>query len=435
MINMVSIIEKKKNGLELSEEEIRGFVKGVTDGSIPDYQTSALLMAICLQGMNKQETFTLTDAMLHSGQTMDLTAIKGIKVDKHSTGGVGDKTSLIVAPIAASCGVPISKMSGRGLGFTGGTVDKMESIPGFRIQLSPEEFLHAVETSGMSIVGQTQDVAPADKKLYALRDVTATVNNISLISSSIMSKKLASGSDAIVLDVKCGHGSFNKTQEAADELGKYMVEIGTNAGKKVVAVITDMNQPLGDAVGNSVEVIEAINTLKCQGPADMTELALTLAGYMIYCGQKASTPEEGRAMAEDALKSGRALETLKKFIKAQGGDPTCVDDYSMFKQPKFTAELKAAEDGFITEIIADTIGLASQHLGAGRKTKEDAIDLSAGIILKKKVGAPVKAGDVIAVLYSDDEDKLAAGLKEAASAYSYGCEAPEIPALVKNVIQ
>lgn len=435
MINMVEIIEKKKCGQELTEEEIRSFIKGVTEGSIPDYQTSALLMAICLRGMSKQETFILTDAMLHSGQTMDLSEIKGTKVDKHSTGGVGDKTSLIVAPIAASCGVPIAKMSGRGLGFTGGTVDKMESIPGFKIQLSPAEFLEAVETAGMSIVGQTQDVAPADKKLYALRDVTATVNNISLISSSIMSKKLASGSDAIVLDVKCGHGSFCKTQEAAEELGRYMVEIGSQAGKKVVAVITDMNQPLGDAVGNSLEVMEAMDTLKGKGPKDMTELALVLSGYMIYCGGKAASPEEGRRMAEEALNSGRALETLRKFIGAQHGDPMCIDDYSLFKQPKLSAELKADENGYITEIIADTIGLASQHLGAGRKTKEDEIDLSAGIVLKKKVGAEVKAGEVLAVLYSDDEEKLALGLKEAACAYTIGSAAPEIPALVKNVIQ
>lgn len=435
MINMVEIIEKKKCGQELTEEEIRSFIKGVTEGSIPDYQTSALLMAICLRGMSKQETFILTDAMLHSGQTMDLSEIKGIKVDKHSTGGVGDKTSLIVAPIAASCGVPIAKMSGRGLGFTGGTVDKMESIPGFKIQLSPAEFLEAVETAGMSIVGQTQDVAPADKKLYALRDVTATVNNISLISSSIMSKKLASGSDAIVLDVKCGHGSFCKTQEAAEELGRYMVEIGSQAGKKVVAVITDMNQPLGDAVGNSLEVMEAMDTLKGKGPKDMTELALVLSGYMIYCGGKAASPEEGRSMAEEALNSGRALETLRKFIGAQHGDPMCIDDYSLFKQPKLSAELKADENGYITEIIADTIGLASQHLGAGRKTKEDEIDLSAGIVLKKKVGAEVKAGEVLAVLYSDDEEKLALGLKEAAGAYTIGSAAPEILALVKNVIQ
>ena len=435
MIDMVSIIEKKKTGHALSEEEIRGFVKGVTDGSIPDYQTSALLMAICCQGMTRQETFTLTDAMLHSGQTMDLSEIKGIKVDKHSTGGVGDKTTLIVAPIAAACGVPIAKMSGRGLGFTGGTIDKLESIPGFRVQLSPEEFLNTVETAGMSVVGQTQDVAPADKKLYALRDVTATVNNISLISSSIMSKKLASGSDAIVLDVKCGQGSFNKTQKAAEDLGRLMVDIGTDAGKKVVAVITDMDQPLGNAVGNSLEVMEAIDTLKGKGPADMTELALTLSGYMIYCGQKADSPEEGRRKAEEALGSGRALDVFRKFVTMQGGDASCADDFGIFKQPLHKAELKAAESGYIAGIQADSIGLASQHLGAGRRTKEDSIDLSAGILLKKKVGDPIESGETLAILYSDSEEKLANGLKEAGSAYTYAAEAPKRPVLIKEIIE
>ena len=435
MIDMVSIIEKKKAGQALTDEEIRGFVAGVTDGSIPDYQTSALLMAICFQGMDRRETFCLTDAMLHSGQTMDLREIKGIKVDKHSTGGVGDKTTLIVAPIAAACGVPIAKMSGRGLGFTGGTIDKLESIPGFRVQLTPEEFLETVETAGMSVVGQTHDVAPADKKLYALRDVTGTVNNISLIASSIMSKKLASGSDAIVLDVKCGQGSFNKTQKAAEDLGRLMVDIGTDAGKKVVAVVTDMDQPLGDAVGNSLEVIEAIDTLKGKGPRDMTELALTLSGYMIYCGQKASSPEEGRRKAEEALTSGKALDVFRKFVTMQSGNAACVDDYGIFKQPLYKAEAKASGSGYVAGIKADSIGLASQHLGAGRKTKEDAIDLSAGILLLKKVGDPVEAGEPVAVLFSDDEEKLAAGLAEAESAYTFCADQPELPVLIKEIIE
>ena len=435
MIDMVNIIEKKKAGQALSEEDIRGFVKGVTDGSIPDYQTSALLMAICFQGMDRAETFCLTDAMLHSGQTMDLKEVKGVKVDKHSTGGVGDKTTLIVAPLAAACGVSIAKMSGRGLGFTGGTIDKLESIPGFRVQLSPEEFLQTVETAGMSVVGQTQDVAPADKKLYALRDVTGTVNNISLIASSIMSKKLASGSDAIVLDVKCGQGSFNKTQKAAEDLGRLMVDIGTDAGKKVVAVITDMDQPLGNAVGNSLEVIEAIDTLKGKGPADITELALTLAGYMIYCGRKAASPEEGRRMAEEALTSGKALDVFRKFVTMQGGDVSCVDDYSVFKQPLFKGEAKAGAGGHVAGIKADSIGLASQHLGAGRKTKEDAIDLSAGILLLKKVGDTIENGEPVAILFSDSEEKLAAGIAEAESAYTFSAEKPETPILIKEIIE
>ena len=435
MFDMIETIETKKTGQELSEEQIRGFVSGVTEGSIPDYQTSALLMAICLKGMTRRETFILTDAMLHSGQTMDLFDIKGVKVDKHSTGGVGDKTSLIVAPIAAACGVPIAKMSGRGLGFTGGTIDKMESIPGFRVQLSPEEFLHAVEYAGMSIVGQTQNVAPADKKLYALRDVTATVNNISLIASSIMSKKLASGSDAIVLDVKCGQGSFNKTQQAAEDLGRLMVDIGTDAGKKVVAVITDMNQPLGCAVGNSLEVMEAIDTLKGKGPADMEELALVLSGWMVYCGKRADSPEEGRTKAEDALRSGRALNVLKRFIEAQGGDPSVIENYALFKQPLLKAELRAEKGGFVTDIAADGIGLSSQHLGAGRKTKEDPIDLSAGILLLKKVGDRIEKGESLAILYSDCEEKLAEGLKEAAAAYTVGAEAPEKAPLIREIIE
>ncbi|MBR5641288.1 MAG: thymidine phosphorylase [Firmicutes bacterium] len=434
-MDMVNIIEKKKAGQALSEEDIRGFVKGVTDGSIPDYQTSALLMAICFQGMDRAETFCLTDAMLHSGQTMDLKEVKGVKVDKHSTGGVGDKTTLIVAPLAAACGVSIAKMSGRGLGFTGGTIDKLESIPGFRVQLSPEEFLQTVETAGMSVVGQTQDVAPADKKLYALRDVTGTVNNISLIASSIMSKKLASGSDAIVLDVKCGQGSFNKTQKAAEDLGRLMVDIGTDAGKKVVAVITDMDQPLGNAVGNSLEVIEAIDTLKGKGPADITELALTLAGYMIYCGRKAASPEEGRRMAEEALTSGKALDVFRKFVTMQGGDVSCVDDYSVFKQPLFKGEAKAGAGGHVAGIKADSIGLASQHLGAGRKTKEDAIDLSAGILLLKKVGDTIENGEPVAILFSDSEEKLAAGIAEAESAYTFSAEKPETPILIKEIIE
>lgn len=435
MIDMVTIIEKKKTGQQLSEEEIRGFVKGVTEGSIPDYQVSALLMAICFQGMDRQETFCLTDAMLHSGQTMDLQEIKGVKVDKHSTGGVGDKTTLIVAPIAAACGVPIAKMSGRGLGFTGGTIDKLESIPGFRVQLSPEEFLHCVEEAGMSVVGQTQDVAPADKKLYALRDVTATVNNISLIASSIMSKKLASGSDAIVLDVKCGQGSFNKTQKAAEDLGRLMVDIGTDAGKKVVAVITDMDQPLGNAVGNSLEVIEAIDTLKGKGPKDITELALTLAGYMIYCGRKAASPEEGRKKAEDALASGKALDVFRKFVRLQGGDASCADDYSVFKQPLYRSEVCGNASGFVSSIAADNIGLASQHLGAGRRTKEDSIDLSAGILLLKKVGDTIENGEPFAVCYSDSEEKLAEGVAEAQAAFSVSADRPQIPVLIKEIIE
>ena len=331
-MNMVDIIQKKKEGRALSDDEIRWFVDGYVSESIPDYQISALLMAIYFKGLSKEETFCLTDAMHYSGDTVDLSPVSGIKVDKHSTGGVGDKTTLVVAPLAAALGVPIAKMSGRGLGFTGGTVDKMESIPGFRTSLESSEFLDQVNTIGMSVIGQTAHITPADKKLYALRDVTATVDSFGLIASSIMSKKLASGSDAIVLDVKVGNGAFMENQHDAEILAELMVEIGNNAGRRTVAVITEMGQPLGKAVGNSLEVIEAIETLKGKGPADITELAERLSGIMIYLGGKAKTPEEGLEMAKEALADGRGLAKLREFISAQGGNPKVIEDYTLFPQ-------------------------------------------------------------------------------------------------------
>lgn len=433
-MNIVDIITKKRDGGKLSKEEIEFFVNGYTKGEIPDYQASALLMAIYFQKMDKEETFQLTDVMRRSGDTIDLTAITGIKVDKHSTGGVGDKTTLIVAPLVAACGVPIAKMSGRGLGFTGGTVDKMESIPGFKTAMEPEEFLAQVNSIGMAVIGQTGHIAPADKKIYALRDVTGTVENLSLISSSIMSKKLAAGSDAIVLDVKCGDGAFMKTPEDASALGKTMCEIGQAAGKKTVALITDMNQPLGQAVGNSLEVIEAIETLKGQGPADITELSLRLAGTMIYVGGKASSVEEGDAMAKDALESGRGLDKLRQFIAAQGGNPQVVDDYSLFGPAKLSLDIVSDSYGFVQKIKAESIGLASQHTGAGRLRKEDPVDLSAGIYLHKKVGDKVAAGDVLATAYGNDQAKLEIGAAEAMRAFVIGDDAPEKEALVKEVL-
>lgn len=433
-MNIVDIITNKRDGGKLSKEEIEFFVNGYTKGEIPDYQASALLMAIYFQKMDKEETFQLTDVMRRSGDTIDLTAITGIKVDKHSTGGVGDKTTLIVAPLVAACGVPIAKMSGRGLGFTGGTVDKMESIPGFKTAMEPEEFLAQVNSIGMAVIGQTGHIAPADKKIYALRDVTGTVENLSLISSSIMSKKLAAGSDAIVLDVKCGDGAFMKTPEDASALGKTMCEIGQAAGKKTVALITDMNQPLGQAVGNSLEVIEAIETLKGQGPADITELSLRLAGTMIYVGGKASSVEEGDAMAKDALESGRGLDKLRQFIAAQGGNPQVVDDYSLFGPAKLSLDIVSDSYGFVQKIKAESIGLASQHTGAGRLRKEDPVDLSAGIYLHKKVGDKVAAGDVLATAYGNDQAKLEIGAAEAMRAFVIGDDAPEKEALVKEVL-
>lgn len=417
-MNINDIIAKKRDGYELSREEIEFFINGYTAGDIPDYQASALLMAIYIRGMTDDEIFALTDAMKNSGDIVDLSEINGIKVDKHSTGGVGDKTTLVIAPIAASCGVPIAKMSGRGLGFTGGTVDKMESIPGMHTSLEPSEFIKQVNDTGMAVIGQTAQVAPADKKLYALRDVTATVGSLGLITSSIMSKKLASGSDAIVLDVKYGDGAFMKTVEDAEKLGTMMVNIGRKFGKKMVAVISGMNQPLGRAVGNSLEVKEVIETLKGNGPSDLTELSLNLAGIMIYLGEKAESPEAGKETAKRAIESGSALAKFAEFIAAQGGDPEVINDMRLFKPAKYCIDVTSDADGFVKELPAQRIGLASQHAGAGRLTKEDDIDMSAGIYLYKKAGDSVKKGDVLASVFGNDEDKVKSAAGEAAAAYS-----------------
>ncbi len=433
-MNMVTLIQKKKDGQELSREEIQWFIDGYVAGNIPDYQVSALLMAIYFQGLSKEETVELTQAMRYSGDTINLSPIKGIKVDKHSTGGVGDKTTLVVAPLASACGVPIAKMSGRGLGFTGGTVDKMESIPGFRTALEPSEFLNQVNEIGMAVIGQTAHITPADKKLYALRDVTATVDNFGLIASSIMSKKLAAGSDAIVLDVKVGDGAFMENLEDAVTLASLMVEIGNSAGRRTVAAITEMGQPLGKAVGNSLEVIEAIETLKGCGPADITELALKLSGIMVYLGGKAASPEEGMQRTEAALKDGSGLSQLRRFIEAQGGNPAVVDDYSLFPQHAVEKELRAEASGYVSRIEARRIGLASQHTGAGRATKEDTVDLSAGVYVHKKVGDAVEAGDVLATFYGNDEAKVEAAVQEAARAFAIGSQPVEAPKLIKEII-
>ncbi len=433
-MNMVHMIQKKKEGQVLTREEIQWFIKGYVAGDIPDYQASALLMAIYFQGLNREETFQLTDAMRYSGDTIDLSPINGVKVDKHSTGGVGDKTTLVVAPLASACGVPIAKMSGRGLGFTGGTVDKMESIPGFRTSLEPQEFLDQVNETGMAVIGQTAHITPADKKLYALRDVTATVDNFGLIASSIMSKKLAAGSDAIVLDVKVGDGAFMENLEDAKVLAGLMVDIGTDAGRRTVAAITEMGQPLGLAVGNSLEVIEAIETLKGKGPADITELALKLSGIMVYLGGMADSPEEGMEKTRKALEDGSGLERLRQFIQAQGGNPAVVDDYSLFPQHSVECQLVAEEDGYVASIEARKIGMASQQTGAGRATKEDDIDLSAGILLCRKVGDEVKAGDVLAVFYGNDEAKMEAAVAMAAEAFTISSQPVEAPQLIKEII-
>lgn len=435
-MNMVEIICKKRDGFELTREEIEYFVEGYTEGNIPDYQASALLMAIYFNGMTDEEIFSITRAMKVSGDIIDLSAIEGIKVDKHSTGGVGDKTTLIVGPITAACGVPVAKMSGRGLGHTGGTVDKLESIEGFKVALDSADFINQVNTIGISVIGQTAKVARADKKLYALRDVTGTVESLGLIASSIMSKKLASGANAILLDVKCGDGAFMKDIEGAEALADMMCRIGADDGVPTAAAITDMSQPLGNAVGNALEVIEAIDTLKCKGPRDITELSIALAGNMIYLGGKADSPEDGIAKAKEALESGAALSKFREFIEAQGGNGNVTDDYSLFAQAEFKADLVADEsfEGYVAEIKAGTIGNASQHLGAGREKKEDDIDMAAGIYLHKKVGDKVEAGDVLATLYTNDEAKLEKAIEEAISAYTISTDPVEVPVLIKKYV-
>lgn len=403
-MRMTDIILKKREGEVLSKEEIQYFIQNYTNGTIPDYQASALLMAICFQGMNKLEIKELTDAMLHSGETIDLSSIPGVKCDKHSTGGVGDKTSLVVGPLVASCGVKIAKMSGRGLGHTGGTLDKLESIPGFCISLSEEDFMKQVRETGIAIVGQTKELVPADKKLYALRDVTATVESIPLISSSIMSKKLASGSDAILLDVKCGAGAFMKDLRQAQELARTMVEIGKDMGRDTRAEITDMDQPLGYAVGNSLEVIEAVHTLLGNGPEDFKELCLESSATMLEQAHVVKTHAEGRRLVEEKILDGSAFAKLKEMVEAQGGDSSYLDDVSKFPTTKYQVDIISSCDGYVERIDALKIGETAMHLGAGRATKESSIDLAAGLLLHKKIGDFVKKGEALLTLYTNLED-------------------------------
>ena len=403
-MRMVDIIEKKRDGQELSTEEIKFIINGYTDGSIPDYQMSALTMAIYFKGMTEKERADLTMAMVKSGDEIDLSQIEGIKVDKHSTGGVGDTTTLVLGPLVAAVGVPIAKMSGRGLGHTGGTIDKLESVKGFHVEIENNEFIELVNKNKIAIIGQSGNLTPADKKLYALRDVTATVDSIPLIASSIMSKKIAAGADAIVLDVKTGAGAFMKTLEDSRELAKAMVQIGNNVGRRTMAVISDMSQPLGFAIGNALEVKEAIDTLKGEGPEDLTELCLTLGSHMVYLAEKASSLEEARTMLENVIKDGSALEKLKVFISSQGGDAQVVDDPLKMPQAQYTYELEAKEDGYISEIIADEVGTAAMLLGAGRATKESMIDLAVGLVLRKKIGDQVKKGESLVTIYSNFVD-------------------------------
>lgn len=403
-MRMVDIIEKKRDGQELTTAEINFFIEGYTKGEIPDYQASALAMAIYFQDMNDRERADLTRAMVESGDTIDLSAIDGIKVDKHSTGGVGDTTTLVLAPLVASLGVPVAKMSGRGLGHTGGTIDKLESIAGFHVELTREQFIDLVNRDKVAVIGQSGNLTPADKKLYALRDVTGTVNSIPLIASSIMSKKIAAGADAIVLDVKTGDGAFMKTQEDAEELAHAMVRIGNHVGRKTIAIISDMSQPLGFAIGNALEVKEAIETLQGKGPKDLTELVLTLGSQMVILAGKAKTSEEAKEMLLDAIHSGKALAKFKEFLANQGGDASIVDDLTKLPQAKYKIELPAKQSGYISRMVADEIGVASMILGAGRATKEDVIDLAVGLVLHKKVGDKVEEGESILTIYSNREN-------------------------------
>ena len=431
----VDLIQKKKNGETLTKEEIDFMITDYVAGKIPDYQMSAMLMAIYFNGMENEELAAFTLAMRDSGDLVDLSPIEGIKVDKHSTGGVGDKTTLIVGPIVAACGVPVAKMSGRGLGFTGGTLDKLESISGFRIDLSAAEFFETVKKTGISVIGQTGNLAPADKLLYALRDVTATVDSIPLIAASVMSKKLAAGSDKIVLDVTTGSGAFMKNTRDAKKLAKHMVAIGNHAGKETGAILTGMEEPLGFAIGNNMEVKEAIEVLKGDGPEDVKEVSVALAGMMLSLGLENVSHSQGKRMAKKALSSGQAFEKFKEMVQAQGGDIRYVEHPEFFERDAFEGEVLAAEDGFLSGMDTEKIGVAAGLLGAGRETKDSVIDMSAGIYLEKKIGDTVKKGEPIAICYAGTKEKLNRGMAMFESSIRYSKEAPRIPKLIVDIIR
>lgn len=433
-MQMTDLIAKKRDGGKLTRDEIEYMIQGYTRGEIPDYQMSAMCMAIYFVGMESDEILALTLAMEHSGDTLDLSPIVGIKGDKHSTGGVGDKTSLILCPMVAACGVKIAKMSGRGLGHTGGTIDKLESFPGFSTSLTDEEFFNNVNKLGIAIIGQTADLDPADKKLYALRDVTGTVPSVPLIASSIMSKKLASGADVIVLDVKCGSGAFMKTEEEARVLAETMVEIGKGAGRKVAACITDMDQPLGRYVGNALEVKEAISVLKGETKGDLLELCLTLGSCILTLGGMAKDNAEARVMLQNAVDSGAALEKLGDFIAGQGGDRNDVTDTSRLPAARVIAEAKSPVSGYVAHIEADEVGMVSMHLGGGRATKESEIDLSVGVILRKKVGEYVTAGEVLGEIHAANEADAEKAAEALIVCYEFTDKAVETPKLIKQVI-
>lgn len=433
-MRMYDIIHNKRNGEELSDEEIKFFVDGYTAGSIPDYQAAALAMAIYFRGMSDRETVCLTKCIAESGDTVDLSRFGTLSVDKHSTGGVGDKTSLIVAPTVAALGAKVAKMSGRGLGHTGGTVDKLESIPGYRTTISSEEFLNQVEKIGIALIGQSGNLTPADKKLYALRDVTATVDSIPLITSSIMGKKIAAGSHSIVLDVKVGSGAFMKTEEAARKLAKEMVRIGHGAGRKTAAVISEMDEPLGFSVGNALEVIEAIDTLKGNGPKDLEDLCVALGSYMLVSAGKADSLEEAADKLRGTLKDGSAYEKMIEFVTAQGGSREDVENPQRLLHATYTDTITAPKTGYIAHIQSEEVGLAAMTAGGGRETKDSVIDLSAGIVLNKKVGDFVKENEPLARLYANDKVKLEAAKKRLAGAYSFSEEPVPARPLIHGVI-
>lgn len=432
-MRMIDLIERKKRAGQLREEEIRYFIREFTAGTIPDYQAAALLMAICFTGMTEQETAWMTDAMARSGDQVDLSSVPGVKVDKHSTGGVGDKTTLILAPLVASCGVPVAKMSGRGLGHTGGTVDKLEAIPGFRTFLDRETFLKNVREIGVCVAGQSGNLAPADKKLYALRDVTATVDSIPLIAASVMSKKIAAGAQAIVLDVKCGSGAFMKTAQDASCLAREMVKIGQACGRRMAAVITNMDVPLGRCVGNGIEVAEAIAVLKGNGPDDLRSVCLDLAAQMLSLAQKGS-PEECRLIAQKALESGAALEKFEQMIIAQGGDASILNRPQALYEKALEYELSAPQDGWIQRMDAESCGRASMLLGAGRETKDSVIDPAAGIFLCKKTGESVHKGELLARLYTNRPDRLEQACETLRESYVFSAEKPAKIPLIYDVI-
>ncbi len=434
-MNMVDIITKKRDGGELTPEEIRFFIDNYVKDRIPDYQASALLMAIYFRGLSRAETFAMTEAMEFSGDVEDLSDLPGVKVDKHSTGGVGDKTTLVVAPVAAAAGVTVAKMSGRGLGFTGGTADKLEAIPGFRTRLEPAEFHRQLEELGLAVITQTGSITPADKKIYALRDVTGTVESPGLIASSIMSKKLAAGSDGIVLDVKCGSGALLKDLAEAENMADLMIDIGRKAGRKMVAVISDMSQPLGRAVGNALEVEEAVQVLKGGGPEDLRQLCLELAGEMIWIGGRAESFEEGKETARQVLSDGRALEKFRQMVRCQGGDDRIVEEPERMGSSRYSRDVLAGRTGFIAEMAAQEIGRASQHLGAGRLRKEDEIDFTAGIRMHVRIGDSVQEGDVLATLYGADSRRLEEAEIIMEAAIRISAEPATPPKLIQKIIQ